>query len=78
MITWTLIIAAVLFVTGVVAVLYALGHAPEGYEDQGGFHVRNMPEPVLVRAGVSSRESDHSWVSLGRTSTHAPHGPLGV
>ncbi len=77
MLTLTVIVVGVLFVAGVIAILHAAKHAPEGYEDELGFHPRVRKVPVVV----TSESSDHGWAHnpLARHSTtHAPHFPAGA
>lgn len=48
MITFTLIALGFLLVAATVALLYAAGRAPEGYEDELGFHEGAEPRPQEV------------------------------
>jgi hypothetical protein len=77
MITLTVIVVGVLFFAGVIAILHAASHAPEGYEDETGFHPRLRRVPV----NTTSSSSEHGWIDdpLARHAhTHAPHRPVGV
>lgn len=77
MITLTVIVVGILFAAGVVAILHAASHAPEGFEDEQGFHARVRRVPVAV----TSDPSEHEWIDhplTGRSSTRAPHRPVGA
>lgn len=77
MITLTVIVVGVLFVAGVIAILHAASHAPEGYEDETGFHPRLRRAPVVA----TSDSAEHGWIDdplARRSTTHAPHHPVGV
>ncbi len=77
MITLTIIVVGVLFAAGVVAILHAASHAPEGYEDETGFHARVRRVPVAVTTDSAAHEwIDHSLTRPG--STRAPHRPVGA
>jgi len=81
MITLTVIIVGVLFVAGVVAILHAASRAPEGYEDELGFHPRVRRVPIVEPTDATSGGSEHSWIDgpLARhVSTRAPHRPVGA
>ncbi len=81
MITLTLIVVGLLFVGGVVAILHAASHAPEGYEDELGFHPRLRHIPAVVPVEQAAGSSGHSWIAhpLARpVGTRAPHGPIGA
>lgn len=85
MITFTVIALGILVVASFAALIHAAGHAPEGYEDEQGFHAGISPRstemagiaiPVRVDQGM-----EDGWVE-GRLTTYrsasVPKQPLGV
>jgi len=85
MIILTTIVVGVLFVTGVVAILQAANHAPEGYEDELGFHQRLQPAPVKVFVSSTPDSAGAApariWIEgslAAHTGTRAPYPPMGA
>jgi hypothetical protein len=48
MITVTLLALGILLLAGLIALLYAADRAPEGYEDELGFHEGVEPRPQVL------------------------------
>jgi hypothetical protein len=60
MITLAITTAGIFLLAGVVAIFHAAGHAPEGYEDELGFHARVQPVPAKMLAVAVSARSAHA------------------
>ena len=84
MITFTIIVLGiVLLLVAAAGLLRAVNHAPEGYEDELGFHEGIAPQPVEVattEVSVQSSDSaDPGWIGNALPPYQSVHKtPAGV
>jgi len=76
MITFTIIaLGILLLIAAAAALLFAVNRAPEGYEDELGFHEGIAPQPVeILTAAVAVRSNDSvdpGWIGDALPACHS-------